>query len=138
MADVTAQTQMRARGNQRETQSTKHSSTDKASDATARLEAAALLYLRTGEAVVAEEELQVRDLRDQLRQEASGRSRCGNCIGCAGGKGCKRAANREAVREGKRGAIWAEEAQALVGRTFEVCDPPTLYADATAVDLAPT
>jgi hypothetical protein len=129
---------MRARGNQRGTQWAIQASTDQASDATARLEAAAIHYLRTGEAVVAEEELQVRDLRDQLRQEASGRSRCSNCIGCAAGKGCKRAANREAVREGKRGAMWAEEAQALVGRTFEVCDLPTMYANAISVDLAPT
>jgi hypothetical protein len=87
----------------------------------ARAEAAALHYLRTGEHVVEKGDMDVMGVANLLRSEALGASACGDCARCMRGGGCKRASNREAARRGKRGALWAEEAQSLVGRVFQVC-----------------
>jgi hypothetical protein len=86
-------------------------------------EAAALHYLRTGEEVVdmGGSSKHVEIAAEMLLREKQGTSACGECNGCIEGVGCKRAANREASRRGKRGAIWAEEAGQLVGREFKVC-----------------
>lgn len=55
-----------------------------------------------------------------LRQEAAGLSACGDCEMCKTGGRCKRALNRDALRTGRRGAQWAEEAERLVGRVFDI------------------
>jgi hypothetical protein len=87
----------------------------------ARAQAAALHYLRTGEEVLDKEDMDVTGVASMLRSEALGASACGDCAQCMRGDGCKRASNREAARRGKRGALWAEEAQSLAGRVFQVC-----------------
>jgi hypothetical protein len=84
-------------------------------------EAAALHYMRTGVAVHNMEATKFEAVIHMLQTEAQGLSTCGDCTACIAGGGCKRAANREASRHGKRGAIWAEEAERLVGRKFKVC-----------------
>lgn len=86
----------------------------------ARTEAAALHYLRTGEEVLESGEMDVAAVTCMLQLEATGAYPCGDCTSCMGGGSCKRASNREAARRGKRGALWAEEAQSLVGRMFQV------------------
>lgn len=83
--------------------------------------AAALHYLRTGEEVVDKGEQDVEAVARQLQLEALGMSDCGDCERCMEGANCKRVANREASRRGRRGATWAEEAERLVGRVFQVC-----------------
>jgi hypothetical protein len=83
--------------------------------------AAALHDLRTGEDVTNAGARNVEAVKQILQMEAQGTSACGECKGCIDGGGCKRAADREASRRGKLGAIWAEEAGQLVGRGFEVC-----------------
>lgn len=88
-----------------------------------RREAAALHYLRTQEEVCGLEEVDVAAVTRLLRLEALGMSACGDCCRCAQGEGCKRVANRDAARRGVRGAQWAEEAEGLLGREFQVCGP---------------
>jgi hypothetical protein len=90
-------------------------------------EAAALLWLRTGEKVekqvVPESRLEkaVECVRKMLQLEAAGLSDCGSCSRCKQGSACIRASNRKAASEGSRAAQLAEEAGRLIGRRFEVC-----------------
>jgi hypothetical protein len=86
-------------------------------------EAAALHWMNTGEETSLQGsklEEAVTALRAHLQQDSEGVTRCGICSHCMDGRGCIRAANRRALREGNRGAQWAEEANGLVGRMFEV------------------
>jgi hypothetical protein len=92
----------------------------------AQLEAAALLYLSTGEATVPVDEVTLGRVTEQITLEGLGLSACGACVGCTAGKDCRLAAIKQAARDGKAGALWAEQGQDLVGRTFEVCQPITL------------
>jgi hypothetical protein len=83
-------------------------------------EAAALHYLRTGEEVIETRATDIEAVIQMLQTEAQGMSACGECTGCIEGEACKRVSNREASRRGKLGALWAEEAEMLVGREFKV------------------
>jgi hypothetical protein len=85
-------------------------------------EAAALLWLRTGERAAAEDVIYsaVARVTELLKLEALGLSPCGQCSRCVAGSGCIRASNRIAATDGKHGARWAEEGAGLVGRWFEV------------------
>jgi hypothetical protein len=84
-------------------------------------EAAALHYLRTREEVIETAWMDLESVSKLLRLDAVGMSACGDCNRCEEGASCKRVANREAARHGKRGALWAEEAEQLMDRTFQVC-----------------
>jgi hypothetical protein len=92
-------------------------------------EAAALHYLRTGEEVINMHmgASYVEVVMEKLQREEQGTSACNRCIE---GDGCTRAANREASRCGKLGAIWAEEAGQLVGREFRVCSLRSILENA--------
>jgi hypothetical protein len=88
---------------------------------TAELEAAALHYMRTGESFKPVDERTMVEVAEQLRLESLGLSACGACVGCVADQDCRLAAVRQAARDGKSGAQWAQQGGELVGRTFEVC-----------------
>jgi hypothetical protein len=88
---------------------------------TAELEAGALHYMRTGESFKPVDERTMAEVAAQLKMESLGLSPCGACVGCVADLDCRLAAVRQAVRDGKSGAQWAQQGGKLVGRTFEVC-----------------
>jgi hypothetical protein len=106
---------------QRSVKKRSRASTENADTAGAE-EAAALLWLRTGEQAAPEDVIHsaVARVTELLKQEALGLSPCGQCSRCIAGNGCIRASNRLAATDGKHGARWAEEGSQLVGRWFEV------------------
>jgi hypothetical protein len=120
-AAIQAGMKVRARGGG--AASTSHAVTEIAG--AALREAAALHHLRTGEEVGAQGGVDTAAVIQMLRLEALGESACGDCARCMEGASCKRVSNREASKRGKRGAIWAEEAECLMGREFQVCRRPS-------------
>jgi NADH:ubiquinone oxidoreductase subunit F (NADH-binding) len=79
--------------------------------------------MRTGETKtdVLPDQEDMNRIYKMLSLDAAGLSACSFCCRCKEGSECIRVANRIAAGEGKRGALWAEEATGLIGRWFEVC-----------------
>jgi hypothetical protein len=103
----------------------------------AELEAAALHFMRTRETEIPVDEMTMARVTEYLRLEGLRLSACGACMGCSAGQDCKLAAITQAGRDGKQGALWAEQGQKLVGRVFKVCQQLICHCCAPLVAPAP-
>lgn len=85
-------------------------------------EAAALVYLSTGEEIgqCSESSTYVRAVKTMLIGDKDGTSPCGECSQCSDGGHCYRVQNRH-LGSRKTAAQWAEAGELLAGRRFQVC-----------------